>query len=89
MEIKGSGETLAVNKDQIEEVIPYSVGVKYLGGGSTFHFQAEKGTFELGDVVYSTDYDNPMIVSELDTKSKRATKKLTGSVVRATKVVEG
>lgn len=78
MEEKGTGDTIAVDKKDVEEVIPYSVSVKFVGGGTTYSYTAKKDQFKIGDVLLlSSDYGDGLAhVTEVDTKSKRATKDL-------------
>ena len=92
-EIRGSGAIKTVARDMLEEVLPYTVNVKYLSGsyaddGRTYSFFSKAGEFEVGDMVISGDHATPMIVTKINSKSKAATKELTGAVFRATKVVE-
>lgn len=88
-EVRGTGEVKTVKKEDLEEVIPYTVGVRFLESrGNTHDFFAEKGVFEVGDIIFNTSYSGPMVVTKLNTKSKSATKYLEGSLIRPTTVVK-
>lgn len=86
LDLKGGG-VAAYTKEEIEEVVPYSVGVRFRNDtGSSmstkiYHYWVDRGTVEVNDVVFAADYSNPAIVVELDTKSAAANKRLTGFVV--------
>jgi hypothetical protein len=77
MEIKGTGKVVAVDKSTVEEVLPYTVGVKFLGGGNStvYSYFSEKGKFEPGFYLYNDRDGNAVIVQlvAVDTKSKSAT----------------
>ena len=80
LEIKGSGELQSFERDVLEEVLPYSVGVTFNDGGTVYHFQTEKGKLKVGDFVVRTDYGDFTVcrVVEINSKSKQATKRLVG-----------
>jgi len=86
LDLKGGG-VAAYTKEEIEEVVPYSVGVRFRNDtGSSmsskiYHYWVDRGAVEVNDVVFAADYSNPAIVVELDTKSASANKRLTGFVV--------
>lgn len=72
-EPKGAGEIRGVDKDDIEEVIPYTVYVK--GEYSSGHVESEEGKFEIGDVVVIKCPDGiPSLgmITKTDTKHKGA-----------------
>lgn len=75
MEEKGTGKIHTVDKKDVEEVLPYTIGVQFLsdgGIGKTYSYTAEVGKFSVGD-MYILD-GKIVIVTEVDTKSKAATK---------------
>jgi hypothetical protein len=76
MEIKGTGEVITCDKDNVEEVMPYTVSVQFETGKTVYHYLAEKGSVELNAFYI---FDSPMgraiaQVIKLDTKSPAATK---------------
>ena len=79
MEIKGTGEIFATSKDSVEEVIPYTVGVKFLPDTSkVYHYTSAEGKVSVGDLVLPKGGNTIAVVVEVNTKSSRATKELTG-----------
>ncbi len=76
MEVKGTGQILAVDKKDVEEVLPYSLGVKFLNGnGTVYNYLADKGKYDLGFYLMKDKMGETVIVQvvSLDTKSKIAT----------------
>lgn len=81
MEIKGTGEVITCDKDDVEEVLPYTVSVQFETGKQIYNYLAEEGSVELNafyivDVPYLTQY-SPVgryiaQVVKLDTKSPAA-----------------
>lgn len=45
MEVKGSGQIMAVAKDKVQEVLPYTIGVRFNNNGTTYHYLADKDKF--------------------------------------------
>lgn len=83
VEIKGTGEVRAVEADQLVEVLPYSVRVRFLGGDVSYHYWAKPGTVKVGDLIMirvgsESKGGSYAEVTELDTKNARADKWLTG-----------
>ncbi len=79
MEIKGTGEVISVDQVMVEEVMPYTIGVQFETGKTTYHYLSEKGKYNVGDVCI---LDAPMgraivNVVAVDTKSQSATKQFT------------
>lgn len=71
MEIKGTGEVVTCDKNDVEEVMPYTVSVQFETGKTVYHYLAEKGNVELNAFYI---FDSPMgraiaQVIKLDTKS--------------------
>jgi hypothetical protein len=79
VEEKGTGAILTFNKDQLEEVLPYTFAVKI--GKNETHYVGKPGCVEKGDVVMlsgaDTDYSIGRVVA-VDTKSKSARAKFKG-----------
>lgn len=84
MEGKSGEGVFSTPKDSAEEVLPYTVAVQFLGGDVHYHYKVAKGEVALGDVLWidqksspSAAYNNGLvIVTDLDTKSKKATQDL-------------
>lgn len=89
MEVKGSGEVVTVKKTEVEEVIPYSIGVKFMNTpGQTYHYTAPKNKFGLGFYLFENHNGQSLVqVVELDTKSKQATKEFTPTLKFVTEEV--
>lgn len=76
MEVKGSGQIVAVAKDKVEEVLPYTIGVRFNNNGTTYHYLADKDKFTEGFyLVKDTSSSGWQIarVVDVDTKSPKAT----------------
>ena len=76
MEVKGSGQIMAVAKDKVEEVLPYTIGVRFNNNGTTYHYLADKDKFTEGFyLVKDTSSSGWQIarVVDVDTKSSKAT----------------
>jgi hypothetical protein len=74
MEIKGTGEVITCDKDNVEEVMPYTVSVQFQTGKQIYNYLAEKGSVELNTFYI---FDAPLgraiaQVVKLDTKSPAA-----------------
>lgn len=81
MEPKGGGDVFSVDKDKVEEVIPYTVDVKFWGSSNTYAYTSVEGKYSVGDIlVVNTTYNahgvNFVVVKGVNTKSKKATKEL-------------
>ena len=87
-ETKGTGAILTFDKSEIEEVIPYSIEVSDGLSGHNQPYFSREGDLEIGDIIFSKG-SGYFIVVGLDTKSTKATKWITGSVVKADKVLKG
>jgi hypothetical protein len=89
LEMKGSNEVKAYPKDQLEEVMPYTVGVKFSAGGQNYHFETDKGSVSVGDLIVRMDgsYEGSFgEVVSVDTKSKQATKRLDAVIIQGTRI---
>lgn len=74
MEVKGSGETVALDESEVEKVVPYTVLARVVGDGDQpvfFNIQVEKGSVDLHG-LYLTEVGSIMFIKELDTKSESA-----------------
>ena len=80
LEIKGTKEVKTVDPTDVEEVIPHSVAVKFNGQGQNYHYFAPKDSLEVGDWVIM-DCGSFAKVTDVDCKSKKATKELMGRKV--------
>lgn len=92
-EIKGGGIEV-VAADQIEEVFPFTFAISFVNtspqyANKEYHFLGEAGKFKVGDLlVYQQSVSNIGIctVTQIDTKSRSATKKFTGYKLEATQI---
>lgn len=76
MEIKGTGEVLAVDKSFVQEVLPYSIGVQFESGKTVYHYLGEAGKHQVGD-MFVLDAPNGRAIVQVvavDTKNTNATK---------------
>jgi hypothetical protein len=75
IEIKGTNEIVLADKNQLEEVIPYTFSVRM--NGKNTHYQCEPGKFKKNDVLLYTgagaDKFEVAMVTAVDTKNKGAT----------------
>jgi hypothetical protein len=74
MEIKGTGEVITCDKDDVEEVMPYTVSVQFQTDKQIYSYLAEKDSVELNAFYI---FDAPLgraiaQVVKLDTKSPSA-----------------
>jgi hypothetical protein len=87
LELKGTGEVRVYPKDELEEVVPYTVGVNFPNNGRVYAFESTEGLVEEGDVIMLTDYDNQIVVvKSVGTKDKSATKRLVGRKLLTKKI---
>lgn len=90
VEIKGTSEVRTVHLGQLEEVLPFTFGVKF-ASGHVYHFLGEADTVSVGDLVLRTDgqyFGSFGVVDSVDTKSKQATKRFTGHVISVSKTLK-
>ena len=82
MEEKGSGDIFTTAKEDAAEVMPYTFGMKFSGGGITYHFLSKEGQVKVGDMLMRLDageYKGSVgLVTAVNTKSKTATKEFVG-----------
>jgi hypothetical protein len=80
IEEKTTCEIHTLNKEDLEEVLPYTFDIRYPGNPTKYSFIGEPDTVVKGDVLLQID-DNriqQVVVVEVDTKSKKATKRFSG-----------
>lgn len=82
MEEKGSGDIFTTAKEDAAEVMPYTFGMKFSGGGIIYHFLSKEGQVKVGDMLMRLDageYTGSVgLVTGVNTKSKVATKEFVG-----------
>lgn len=90
MEVKGQSAPVAVDKEDVQEVIPYSIGIRFTGGNTqVYHYTADKGKFEKGLYLFNSPSGLSLCeVVELDTKSKMATKEFAPALKVVTEVIK-
>jgi len=74
MEIKGTGEVITCDKDNVEEVMPYTVSVQFQTGKQIYSYLANKDQVEL-NAFYIFDSPQGRAIAQvvkLDTKSPAA-----------------
>lgn len=76
MEVKGTGAIITADKNDIEEVLPHTIGIRFESDKTIYHYFAEKDKFKVGDWFVLESYGGRAIVNvvAVDTKSKGATK---------------
>lgn len=76
MEIKGTGEVVSYNPKAIEEVLPHTIGIRFLhtSNKTTYHYLAPKDAFKVGSVhaIENSNGISLVMVMEVDTKSTLA-----------------
>jgi hypothetical protein len=80
LEEKGTGAVLTFEKDQLEEVLPYTFAVK-INGKETHYMGDANSTLKKGDVVMLTDPGSNFmigVVSGVDTKNRAPREKFKG-----------
>lgn len=81
LEMKGTTEVLAFDKELIEEVHPYTVRVRFAGSPQSQEFVSFEGYVEKGDAIVVESEGSAgtlAVVVEVDTKSPKATIELRG-----------
>lgn len=76
MEVKGTGEIIAVNPSAVEEVMPHTIGVQFETDKTVYHYTAEAGKHNVGD-LYVLDAPGGRAIVQVvgvDTKNTAATK---------------
>jgi hypothetical protein len=78
MEVKGTGQVIAVDKETVSKVLPYTIAIKYTEGGTAYHYVANADDgWKVDDFAIcmpygSGGYQLARIVG-IDTKSEKAT----------------
>lgn len=86
---ENTGNLRAVDPALLEEVLPYTVAIKFLGGnGTTYHYFADEGEFAKDDLLVDNPSGNYAMVMGTNTKSKSANKRFKGWKVNATPLKE-
>lgn len=80
MEERGTGLVHVMPKELVIEVMPYTVGIKFIGGSRVYHYYAKEGQVNVGDLVMLDKGGAQSFaeVVEVDTKSRVANVWLTG-----------
>ena len=88
LEMKGDGSVVTKTKGQLEEVVPYTVSLKYLSGGnsSEYAYFSQENVVKVGDLVLVGS--GMAMITAVNTRSTKATKDLVGEVVVTKKVGE-
>ena len=79
-----TGVIFTVPYTSIEEVVPYTVGIKFNGRGTTYHYFAKEGDVSVGDLVIVNGGMGK--ITAVNTRSTKATKDLEGTVVVTKKI---
>lgn len=74
MDVKGSDVPVAVDKETVKEVVPYTVDVEFLGSFNTYSYTAKEGDWKVGDLAIVNE--GLATVKAINTKAKSATKDL-------------
>jgi hypothetical protein len=69
LEMKGSGVVKAFDKNDIEEVKPYTVKIEHVNGGEVRDYEFKKGSVELGDILLHLSTGRLFRVIQLDSKA--------------------
>jgi hypothetical protein len=83
LEMKGTGEVLAFDRDEIEVVMPYTFGVKFPNNHTEYHYLGKEGEVEVGDMVMLDNSPTGKFeiarVTSVNTRSEAATVVFKGS----------
>ena len=83
LEMKGTGEVLAFDRNEIEVVTPYTFGVKFPNNHTEYHYLGKAGEVEVGDMVMLDNSPTGKFeiarVTSVDTRSEAATVVFQGS----------
>lgn len=79
MEVKGTGAVLAVDKKNVEEVLPHTIGVQFDISKQIYSYLADAGKYKVGEFYILDAPSGRAVVQvvEVDTKSTCATKQFT------------
>jgi len=98
LEMKGTGEleafTMKKGKEELEVVMPYSFAVKFSTSAQTYQYRGREGSVKVGDLLLSLNSQHAKggisiaQVTEIDTKSDKATKYFDGMKI-VTEALDG
>jgi hypothetical protein len=76
IEVKGTGEVLAVDKSCVEEVLPHTIGVQFETGKMVYHYLADAGKYQVDEFyILDAPHGRAIVqVTAVDTKNVNATK---------------
>jgi hypothetical protein len=80
MEVKGTGEVLVIPAKDAKKVMPYTIGVKFEQNGQEYHYLAEKGKYEQGQVFITNSLNGNYqiaVIHRINTESDKANKEFT------------
>lgn len=88
LEMKGTGEVVTKGKKELEEVVPYTISLKFLSGGNRqeYAYFSKEGDVSVGDLVIVNGGMGK--ITAVNTRSPTATKDLEGTVVVTKKIGE-
>lgn len=83
LEMKGTGEVLAFDRDQVEVVMPYTFGVKFPNNNTEYHYLGKDGEVAVNDMVMLDNSPTGKFeiarVTSVNTRSEAATVVFKGS----------
>jgi hypothetical protein len=77
MEEKGTGAVFVVDPANVKKVMPYTVDIRFKGGGQAYSYLADKGAFNKGGFYLVKDVSESFQIVQVvavDTESEKATK---------------
>ena len=88
MKVEGTGEFVAMDPKDLEEVVPYTVFLKHVNGAVSdgFHFKTTKGSVKVGDLLKVKGYSGIWEVSKLDTKELNYKDELKGKILQTKEI---
>jgi len=78
-EEKGSGDVFTAPKGSEQEVMPYTVDIRYNDNKTTYGYISREGQFTRGDILVAESTGGIGIVVNVNTRNKSATKEFVGS----------
>jgi len=78
--MKGTGDLVAYDKNEVELVMPFTFSVQFNGTGTEYSYLGKEGSVKIGDLLLKTDSKGITVakVTAVDTKSEKATKYFDG-----------
>ena len=90
MELKGTGAVVSVPKENVKEVLPYSVEVEFTQGKAGQHsYLARKEDWAVGDLVIIQDTSGVARVIKVNSASRSASKWITGVKLQGSFITAG